>query len=257
MAKFNSFFSENIGLSIVGHLGFVAGIVLMAQVVISEHERFVAPDRIQITEIDLSQIRVSGDESILYNTNVPDTTPEPESKPKPVEVMPKSEPVVTDVKKLETPTLIEEEKKPEKKEQPKEEKPKEEKKVEEIPQAPKKKMRVQVNRNVVSLDRTLSLAVVDALREAMKRCWLIDTKRSDVAGMRVVAHLKMRQNGTVSDLWFESAARADTDAAFAYVLDTVRSAINACQPLRMLPQNEYEKWRDIQLTFYPTKGEVM
>ncbi len=59
MAKFNAFSSENLGLSVVGHLTFVAILVFLATVVISEHERFVAPDRIQITEIDLSQVEKS------------------------------------------------------------------------------------------------------------------------------------------------------------------------------------------------------
>ena len=61
----------------------------------------------------------------------------------------------------------------------------------------------------------------------------------------------------VRDVWFESAARAQTDPAFAYVLDTIRSAINVCQPFKMLPENEFDKWEKIQLTFYPTQGKVM
>ena len=250
MIKFNSFSSENFGLSVVGHLTFAAIVVFLAGVVITERERFVAPDRIQITEIDLSQVRVSGDESILYNTNVPNEEKAPDQKVEPIK--PKAEPVAETVTKLETPTLIQEDESKKKtkdtqvKEKPVDDKP-----------APKKKTIVRVNRNVVSLDRTLTVSVVDALRVAMTRCWTIDTKRSDVSGIRAVAHLTMRPNGMVGDVWFESAGRADTDPAFAYVLDTIRSAINVCQPFKMLPPNEYEKWRQIQLTFYPTQGTVM
>ena len=91
----------------------------------------------------------------------------------------------------------------------------------------------------------------------MTRCWVIDTGRPDISDIRAVAHLKMRKNGTVQDVWFESAARADTDPAFAYVLETIKNAIDVCQPFRMLPVSEYEKWRDIQLTFYPNQGKVM
>ena len=72
----------------------VAIAVFLADVVFNvDIERFVAPDRIQITEIDLSQVRVAGDESVLYNTNVPDSqndkeTAEPAQKPKETEVAP-------------------------------------------------------------------------------------------------------------------------------------------------------------------------
>ena len=103
----------------------------------------------------------------------------------------------------------------------------------------------------------MTVSVVDALRVAMTRCWTIDTNRPDLADIRAVAHLKMRPNGTVADVWFESAARADSDPTFAYVLDTIRVAIRTCEPFSMLPRNEYNKWQSIQLTFYPTSGRVM
>jgi hypothetical protein len=67
----------------------------------------------------------------------------------------------------------------------------------------------------------------------------------------------MRKNGTVQNVWFESESRAEIDAAFAYVLETIKSAINTCQPFRMLPEKEFDKWQKIQLTFYPTQGKVM
>ena len=156
--------------------------------------------------------------------------------------------------------MVEEEKTEEKQPEEKEDKKKEEKEpskpVEDAP-VPKKKRVVRVNREVLSLDRTLTVSVVDALRVAMTRCWVIDTKRPDIADIRAVAHLTMRKNGTVRDVWFESAARAETDPAFAYVLETIKAAINTCQPLRMLPANEFNKWEKIQLTFYPTQGKVM
>ena len=123
--------------------------------------------------------------------------------------------------------------------------------------APKKKRVVRVNREVLSIDRKLTVSVVDALRVAMTRCWNIDTTRSDIADIRAVAHLTMSKNGTVQRLWFESEALAETDSAFAYVLDTIREAISVCQPFKMLPVDEYEDWRQIQLNFYPTQGKVM
>jgi len=154
--------------------------------------------------------------------------------------------------------LVEEEKpKEEKVEEKKEDKKDEKSKPVDDAPVPKKKRVIRVNREVLSLDRTLTISVVDALRVAMTRCWVIDTKRSDIADIRAVAHLTMRRNGTVRDVWFESAARAETDPAFAYVLDTIKSAIDTCQPFKMLPTNEFDKWEKIQLTFYPTQGKVM
>lgn len=246
------FYSENVLLSLTGHL-VVLALMVTSVVIFTDVERIVTPDRVQIMEIDLNNVKITGDETKLYNTDVPrmeeKKVEEPKEEPK-LEVKP--EPIAAE-KDKKVDDFIEDkvEKKPEKPV----EKPKEEQKVE--TPAPKKKTVVRVNREVVSLDRTLTVSVVDALRVAMTRCWIIDTSRPDLNDIRAVAHLKMRPNGTVADVWFESAARAETDPTFAYVLDTIRAAIQTCEPLSMLPRSEYKNWESIQLTFYPTSGRVM
>lgn len=269
MAKFNQFSSENLLISIAGHLVLVA-IMITSFVIVINRAQLVAPDRIQIMEIDLNDVVVSGDETKLYNVGqVVESKPD-EPTPAPVAQPDKKEVQAEEPEKveIEAPTLVEEpkpepepedvaeeaKKEPEKKQ---EEKKAESKPVEDAPTAPRKKKVVRVNREVLSLERTLTISVVDALRVAMTRCWVIDTKRPDISDIRAVAHLTMRKNGTVRDVWFESAARAETDPAFAYVLETIRTAINVCQPFRMLPANEFTKWEKIQLTFYPTQGKVM
>lgn len=253
MNQDKQFSLENLLVSVIGHLLLIAVMVTSFAVLVNR-AMLIAPDRIQIMEIDLNSVTVSGDETKLYNTNPiedtkPDEKPEQSSEPEPAPAPDAPE------KEIETPSLADPEPaaKPDKKPEP----TPEENKVEPMPAAPKKKMVIRVNRESVSLNRTLNVSVVDALRVAMTRCWVIDKNRSDISDIRAVAHLTMRKNGTVRDVWFESAARAETDPAFAYVLDTVRSAINTCQPLRMLPENEFEKWEKIQLTFYPTSGKVM
>ena len=256
-------------MSVCGHLVLVS-IMITSFAIVINRAQLVAPDRIQIMEIDLNDVVVSGDETKLYNVGqVVESKPE-EPTPAPVAQPDKKEVKAEEPEKIEieAPMLVEEPKpelepeevpeeptkEPEKKQ---EEKKTESKPVEPAPAAPKKKKVVRVNREVLSLERTLTVSVVDALRVAMTRCWVVDTKRPDISDIRAVAHLTMRKNGTVRDVWFESAARAETDPAFAYVLDTIRTAINVCQPFRMLPANEFAKWEKIQLTFYPTQGKVM
>lgn len=261
MVKFNQFSSENLLISICGHLALLAVMITSVSVMVNR-AKLVTPDRIQIMEIDLNDVKVSGEETKLYNVGQVTKTEPDAKKPAPKAKPDKKEEKAEEPEKveLEKPTLVEEEKpKEEKVEEKKEETKKDEEKskpVEDAP-VPKKKRVVRVNREVLSLDRTLTVSVVDALRVAMTRCWVIDSKRPDISDIRAVAHLTMRRNGTVRDVWFESAARAENDPAFAYVLETIKSAINTCQPFRMLPTNEFDKWEKIQLTFYPTQGKVM
>ena len=270
------FSSENLLMSVCGHLALMA-VMITSFVVVVDRAKMVAPDRIEIYEIDLDSVRVSGDETILRNVNAdadvevsePESAPEAptndeqtssdndganenDAAPDPIQEIvdePIDEPsLIEDVPDIPEPVV-----KPV--EQSADANKSEPEKTDEKPK--KKKTVIRVNREVLSLDRTLTISVVDALRVAMTRCWTIDTTRPDIDGIRAVAHLTMRRNGTVRDVWFESAARAETDPAFAYVLDTIRSAINVCQPFKMLPENEFDKWEKIQLTFYPTQGKVM
>ncbi len=248
------FNSENLLMSVGGHLA-LAAVMITSFAVLAHRAHLVAPDRIEIMEIDLNAVKVSGDETRLYNTNAPvieDDKPAPKADAEP---MPAPVPAPT-VNPIESTALVEDNTPPPPPDKKPEPAPVKEP-VPDAPAAPRKKTVVRVNRETVSLDRTLTVSVVDALRVAMTRCWTIDTTRPDVADIRAVAHLTMRQNGTVRDVWFEGAAAAETDAAFAYVLDTIRAAIQVCQPFRMLPVGEFAKWEKIQLTFYPSQGKVM
>src|SRR5699024_2140737 len=134
---------------------------------------------IEILEIDLDSVRVSGDETILYNVNA-DSEPEtsddtdvsnqsdndaasvadPEPEPAPIETEPEqitvpslveATPIAPDVPDPVVKTVEDEPKStPSETEKPK-----------------KKKTVIRVNRESVSLNRTLTVSVVDALRVAM------------------------------------------------------------------------------------------
>ncbi len=207
--KNKRFSLENILVSLCGHL-FLVAIMLTSFAVVMDRAKLVANDRVQITEIDLSDIKITRDETALRNTK--DEMPDARAQ-----VHHPSYPFA---------------------------------------KASGHRSIIRVNRESAPLVRTMTASVSDALRIAMTRCWVIDTKHAGISDIRAVAHLTMNRNGAVRDVWFESAARADTDAAFAYVLQTIRTAIGVCAPFKMLPQSEFAEWEKIQLTFYPATGAV-
>lgn len=247
MTSQTQFQSENLLMSVFGHLVLVAFLLLSFKVVV-ERAKLVTPNRIQIVEIDLKTVKITGDETKLQNTTVPDVN---ENARKDTENNTKQK-VADEKKEIDKPTMVENEN-PVKKDTKKDEV---KKKIEKKP-LPKKKTVVKVNREVLSLDRTMTVSVVDALRVALTRCWNIDTTRPDIEDIRLSAHLKMLPTGVVDRIWFESESRAQTDPSFAYVLDTVKAAIRTCSPFSMLPRSEYDKWKDMVLTFYPSQGKIM
>lgn len=245
ISKEKQFESENFLMSVLGHLVLIA-IMMISFSVVVERAKLVTPNRIQIIELDLKNIKATGDETKLYNTNQINS----EKNDKKTETKKEIESEKIEIKQ---PTVIENESKDLKKENLTK---KDEKKLEDKP-VPRKKTVVRVNREVLSLDRTMTVSVIDALRVALTRCWNIDTTHPGIEDIRLTAHIKFLPTGVVDRLWFESEARAETDPDFAYVLDTAKSAIKTCSPFSMLPRNEYEKWRDTSVTFYPTSGKVM
>jgi len=248
MKKRTLFNSENLLMSVFGHLVVLACLVFSFSAVV-ERAKLVTPNRVQIIEIDLKNVKISGDETKLQNTN----PPEVDKNAKKDDVDKNKQNVQDEKIKIKQPTMIESEQK----DLTKENKKKDEQKKAENKPAPRKKTVVKVNREVLSLDRTMTVSVVDALRVALTRCWNIDTTRTDMDDIRLTAHLKMLPTGVVNRIWFESESRAETDPVFAYVLDTVKEAIRTCSPFSMLPRNEYDKWKDMTLTFYPGQGKIM
>ena len=199
---------ENFSLSILLHASL--GMLVIVAAFLAPEPKVIAPDRIQITEIDLRNVKITGEETKLINQEIKKQKSDTGNQKSEVQLS-NSKPTLTTVK---------------------------------------------VNRESATLERTLTISVIDALRVSMTRCWQIDQTRSDIKDMRAVAHIQLFPNGRVRDYWFESAPRAETDPAFAYVLDTIKFAIDACNPFSMLPRNEYEKWKSIQLTFYPSAKTV-
>ena len=70
MKQKTQFQSENIMMSMLGHMVLLA-ILMMSFSVVVERAKLVTPNRVEIIEIDLKNVRVSGDETKLYNTNPP------------------------------------------------------------------------------------------------------------------------------------------------------------------------------------------
>lgn len=241
------FESENILMSILGHLVLFA-IMFFSFAAVVERAKLVTPDRIEIIEVDLNNVKVTGHETKLYNTSEPepDKNAKTEKETKTADVEPNEK---IDIKST---TLVENETKKDKKEDTKK---KEEKKKEDTP-APRKKHRTKVNREVLSLDRSMTMSVKDSVRNQMRGCWVIDTTHEGVSEIRLTAHLTMTPKGIIEKVWYESEARAATDPVFAYVLETVKSAMVACHKINNLPEKEYDEWREISLTFYPSDGTI-
>jgi len=255
MQNTKAFSLENLLIAVAGHLGVLA-LLITSFVILNPMDMMVMSDHVQIMEIDLNQVKVTGDETLVFNTDVPDSkSTKPETKKEPTR-KPKDEPLLLgDDKPIENPSLIE----TKKQDLPKVSEPAATAPKSEVPHddsLPKAKTVVRVNRETTSLNRTMTVSVVDALRVAMTRCWVFNQNYPGISDIRAVAHLTMNQRGYVENMWIEQESAATENPAVAYIFETIRSAVASCQPFSMLPENEFDSWQKIQLTFYPASGRV-
>ena len=228
----DKFSSENFLLSILGHL-LIASFMIISISFAVKKVKNITKDRIEITEINLSNIQISK-ETELYDVKSEEKKEEKITNKK-EELIKKEK-----IKDIKDTSFIDESKDIKNK--------KEINKIE-------KRTIVKVNRQ--SVTRTMTISVLDALRTSLTRCWVIDLEKFDLSDVRIVAHLKMDKNKYIHDVWFESASLADTDSAFAYALETVKSALKTCQPFSILPSSEYDTWKTIVLNFYPLSGKIL
>ncbi len=180
---------------------------------------------------------------------------EPEKKPEPVK-----EP---EVKKPEPEKKKVEEKK---KEEKKKDKPKEVDELESILKAVKEE--AQEKKDDVAKDdastksenisdkydssQPLSLSERDAIVSQFYRCWSIPAGAKDAYALVVTLKLVVASDGTVQQIELaKDKARYGSDTFFRAAADSAVRAVKMCSPLKNLPPDKYDTWKDMELTFNP------
>ncbi len=98
----------------------------------------------------------------------------------------------------------------------------------------------------------LSLSVRDALRVRIRQCWMIDPSRNYPKGMQIRITAFLQQNGTV----YKTLAPTASDSLSSYLIGTAVRAIKVCSPFDFLPVEQYDKWKEIEITFDPANKNI-
>jgi colicin import membrane protein len=96
---------------------------------------------------------------------------------------------------------------------------------------------------------TLSLSELDALRQRLMQLWNLPAGARDLEELIVVFRIKLKPDGTL-DGWPTLVSSGKTPVAVAARENAAR-AINRGQPFDMLKPENYELWKDIEITFDP------
>ena len=95
----------------------------------------------------------------------------------------------------------------------------------------------------------LSQSEIDALRRRLAECWNPPVGASNAPNLKVVMRVLFKQDGSVAN---QPVLVAGTASAFGPAMaESAKRAILTCQPFKMLRPENYELWKDIEITFDP------
>ncbi len=102
-------------------------------------------------------------------------------------------------------------------------------------------------------DEPLSLSVIDAIRRQVEDKWSVPVGARDAGDIGVEIRIFLEPDGTVKKAEIVDRARLGRpgEEVFRAVAESAVRAVRRASPLRNLPPEKYEQWREITFLFRP------
>jgi colicin import membrane protein len=95
----------------------------------------------------------------------------------------------------------------------------------------------------------LSQSELDALRRRLAECWNPPVGAAEGGDLKVVMRVLLKHDGSIAR---QPALVAGTPSPYGPAMaESAKRAILTCQPFKMLRPENYEIWKDIEITFDP------
>ena len=95
----------------------------------------------------------------------------------------------------------------------------------------------------------LSQSELDALRRRLSECWSPPVGAANAPNLKVVLRVLFKRDGSVAA---PPALVAGSPSPYGPAMaESAKRAILSCQPFTMLRPQNYEQWKDIEITFDP------
>ena len=95
----------------------------------------------------------------------------------------------------------------------------------------------------------LSQSEIDALRRRLSECWSPPVGAANAPNLKVVLRVLFKRDGSVAS---PPVLVAGSPSPYGPAMaESAKRAVLGCQPFTMLRAENYEKWKDIEITFDP------
>jgi colicin import membrane protein len=100
-----------------------------------------------------------------------------------------------------------------------------------------------------ALPARLSQSEIDALRRRLSECWSPPVGAANAPNLKVIFRVLFQRDGSVAG---DPALVAGTASPYGPAMaESAKRAILTCQPFKMLRPENYDVWKDIEITFDP------
>jgi hypothetical protein len=98
----------------------------------------------------------------------------------------------------------------------------------------------------------LTFSEIDGLKSQISRCWTLPAgiDGNKIRGMVVKLRIEVRPDRTVQRVSIVDSSGLDSDPTYRTVAESALRAVDRCGTLN-LPEDKYDLWRDIVMTFRP------
>lgn len=99
----------------------------------------------------------------------------------------------------------------------------------------------------------LSMSEKDAIMSQIAKCWSVPAGAKNAQDLVVVVMAEFNADGSYInvELADESKSRYSRDSFFRAAADSAIRAVKQCSPLKGLPADRYNGWREMELSFNP------
>jgi hypothetical protein len=98
------------------------------------------------------------------------------------------------------------------------------------------------------------MSELDAIRLQIQRCWSVPAGARDAENLIVKIRILLKPDGTLlgdPEIVDRVRMARPGEENFRAAAESAYRAVKLCAPLKNLPPEKYDLWRDIELTFNP------
>lgn len=99
----------------------------------------------------------------------------------------------------------------------------------------------------------LSISLEDEIRRQLETCWTPPVGGLDAKNLAVLVHLSLEKDGTVKEVKILKKPNSFNGKMVEAASDAAVRAVHKCSPLKNLPENEYNSWKELEFNFDPNR----